>query len=107
MRYGRHYAKDYFPWADIEPGYTLTGFMERRMESQRAAWARVLAGTDEQLAAALADKFSEHHCASHAANEAFARYRITYIAEDFAKFPLNEWRIFAAGYEAGLNGAKT
>lgn len=45
----KNYAKDTFPWADIDSSLTTMGLLRQRSSGQRATWGRVLQGTDAQL----------------------------------------------------------
>jgi hypothetical protein len=96
-------AHAYAPWADIDRALTISGLIDHRHTSQRAAWARVLSGTDDQLAGLLLHFThpAENFNLPPAATLALAKFMIARI-EDVVerKVPMELARTFYAGYRA-------
>lgn len=56
MDYMKKMAYEVFPWANIDKALTMPGLIQLRWGKERAAWGRVLGGTDEQLALFIDEK---------------------------------------------------
>lgn len=102
-------AATIFPWAEIPTGLTIGGLFSHRMSSERSAWARVLLGTDDQIASAIAALVSDHTANFKLTPEAhvkFARHLVGSLEEILRNgFPFERWRDFAAGYKAAAESA--
>ena len=106
---GPHYAADLFPWAEIDPSWTVAGFLDHRKSKKRRDWARVLAGTDQQLSQAYLTFRGTSLCSANfslpaSADAAFALAEVLRDPDDaFAgRIDMDRLRTFYYGFAAAL-----
>lgn len=99
-------AKDWAPWADVDPALTISGLISARHTRERQTWARVLSGTDEQLASFIRPWIKLHPanfgCPDEAA-DALALYLVGSIERVVTNgVPLQEIRDWYNAWAAGM-----
>lgn len=96
------YAASLYTWADCPQSLTLDGLHDKRHTEFRSIWARVIAGTDSQLASVIMKTYAANFNLPPAANLKFA----IHVLPSFERmvctgyFPMDRWRDFVAGWEA-------